>query len=435
MRRGLGLTIAIFVFGVAAFFGLSRTWRGHQLPASPTDPTTVAPPPATFTETLDTLHSGETLSDLFARHKVGGIDFHRLDPALALNPRRLRPGLVFSFRQTLGDSALTHIVVRTTPEQRVTFRRISDGWSAEAQPIRWRPQEMRIEGAIDNSLYEALDAGVSDEQLDSGNRQRLAWDLADVYAWEIDFTRDIRPGDRFQVVFERLLSEDGEVRFGRVLASDLTIAGKSLTAIRFTPSTSRSALYFDADGGSLRRAFLRTPVEFRRISSGFANARFHPILGRVRRHEGTDYAARPGTPVMAAGDGVVLRAGWAGGYGNLIELRHLNGITTRYGHLRGFARKIHRGTRVEQGQVIGYVGSTGLASGPHLHYEFRMNGVAKDSRRVKIGGGAPVPKADRTAFEQERDRLVAALREPPSAVAQPDAIAQQAAATSKPWLP
>jgi murein DD-endopeptidase MepM/ murein hydrolase activator NlpD len=435
MLRGLALSIAALVFGAAAFFGLSGTWPWHRLPASPTDSATAAPPPAIFTETIDTLQQGETLSDLFARHKVGGIDFHRLDPALGLNPRRLRSGLIFSFGQTVGDSAPTHIVVRTTPEQRVTFRRGSDGWNTESQPIRWRPQEMRIEGAINNSLYEALDAGVSNEQLDSGNRQRLAWDLADVYAWEIDFTRDIRPGDRFQVVFARLVSEDGEVRFGRVLASDLTISGKSLTAIRFSPSTSRSALYFDAEGGSLRRAFLRAPVEFRRISSNFANRRFHPVLGRTRRHEGTDYAARSGTPVMAAGDGVVLRAGWVGGYGNLVELRHLNGITTRYGHLRGVARRIHRGARVEQGQVIGYVGSTGLASGPHLHYEFRLNGVAKDSRRVKIGGGAPVPKSDRAAFEQERDRLLLLLRDSTSAVAQPDAIARQAAETSKRWLP
>jgi murein DD-endopeptidase MepM/ murein hydrolase activator NlpD len=435
MRRGLGLFLAVLVFGAAAFFGLSGTWPWQRLPASQRDSASSAPPAPIFTETIDTLDQGETLSDLFARHKVSGIDFHRLDPALALNPRRLRPGLVFSFRQSVGDSLPTHIVVRTTPEQRVTFRRVSAGWSAEAQPIRWRPQELRIEGAIDNSLYEALDAGVSDDQLDSSNRQRLAWDLADVYAWEIDFTRDIRPGDRFQVVFERLVSEDGEVRFGRALASDLTIGGRSLTAVRFTPSSVRSALYFDADGGSLRRAFLRAPVEFRRISSNFANRRFHPVLGLTRRHEGTDYAARPGTPVMAAGDGVVLRAGWAGGYGNLVELRHLNGITTRYGHLRGVARKVHRGARVEQGQIIGYVGSTGLASGPHLHYEFRMNGVAKDSRRVKIGGGTPVPKADRGAFEQERDRLIALLREPNAAIAQPDAIAQQAAKTSKPWLP
>jgi murein DD-endopeptidase MepM/ murein hydrolase activator NlpD len=427
--------MAVLVFVAAGFFGLSGTWPWPRPPASPTNPAGATAPPAIFTETIDTLRLGETLSDLFARHKVEGIDFHRMDPALALNPRKLRPGLVFSFRQSVSDSAPTQIVVRTTPEQRVTFRRISDGWNAEAQPIRWRSQEMRIEGAIDNSLYEALDAGVSNEQLDSGNRQRLAWDLADVYAWEIDFTRDIRPGDRFQVVFERLVSEDGEVRFGRVLASDLTISGKSLTAIRFTPSRSRSALFFDAEGGSLRRAFLRAPVEFRRISSNFANRRFHPVLGRTRRHEGTDYAARPGTPVMAAGDGAVLRAGWVGGYGNLVELRHINGITTRYGHLRGFARKVHRGGRVEQGQIIGYVGSTGLASGPHLHYEFRMNGVAKDSRRVKIGGGAPVGKADRPAFEQERDRLLAALRESADAVVQPDAIAQEAAQASKRWLP
>jgi murein DD-endopeptidase MepM/ murein hydrolase activator NlpD len=236
-------------------------------------------------------------------------------------------------------------------------------------------------------------------------------------------------------VFERLVSEDGEARFGRVLASDLTISGKSLTAVRFSPSSSRSALYFDADGGSLRRAFLRAPVEFRRISSNFAYRRFHPVLGRTRRHEGTDYAARSGTPVLAAGDGVVLRAGWAGGYGNLVELRHLNGITTRYGHLRGLARKVHRGARVEQGQVIGYVGSTGLASGPHLHYEFRMNGVAKDSRRVKIGGGAPVPKSDRAAFEQERDRLMLLLRDSSGTLARPDAIARQGAETSQRWLP
>jgi len=435
MRRGLVLAGAVLVLVTAAFVGLSGSWpEGRLSPASP-DSVTAVPGAEIFTETVDTLERGETLSDLFARHNVGGIDFHRLDPALALNPRRLRPGLVFSFRQTVGDSAPSHIVVRTTPDKRVTFRRVSKSWDAEAQPIRWIPQEIRIEGAIDNSLYEALDAGVSDAQLDTANRQRLAWDLADVYAWEIDFTRDIRPGDRFQVVFERLVSEDGEVRFGRVLASDLTISGKGLTAFRFTPSGSNSALYFDTEGGSLRRAFLRTPVEFRRISSNFTNARYHPVLGRVRRHEGTDYAARPGTPVMAAGDGTVLRAGWVGGYGNLIELRHLNGITTRYGHLRGFARKLRRGVRVEQGQVIGYVGATGLASGPHLHYEFRINGVAKDSRRVKIGGGAPVPHADRQAFEQERDRLTALLRQPTGAAAPSDAIAQQAAETSTQWLP
>ena len=431
--RGLRVSAAAVVFGVSAFFGISGRWPWHRLDSQPVAPIVLPHAPASFTETRDTLRRGETLSDLFGRHKIN-IDFHRLDPSLLLDPRRVPAGLIFSFRWPLGDSAPNHIAVRTSPQLRVIFSRISDGWSAISQPIRWQTQEMRIEGVIDNSLYEALDAGVREDQLDTGNRRRLAWDLADVYAWEVDFTRDVHPGDRFHVVFERMVSEDGEVRVGNVLASDLTISGKSLTAFRFGGGTGRSALYYDDEGGSLRRAFLRAPVEFRRISSNFAGRRFHPVLGRTRRHEGTDYSARPGTPVMAAGDGIVLRVGRAGGYGNLIELRHLNGITTRYGHLRGFARNIRRGVRIEQGQTIGYVGSTGLATGPHLHYEFRMNGVAKDSRRVKLGSGSPVAPQHRAAFEQERDRLLGLLRRSDSIVVQPS-LARQPAETPTRWLP
>lgn len=429
--RGIALPAAALVFSGAAFFGLSGRWPWHRLSAMPAAPAVTSPAPVRFTEVRDTLRRGETLSDLFGRHNVM-IDFHQLDPSLLLNPRRVRAGLIFSFRRMLGDTTPSHVTVRTSPEQRITFSRVATGWSATAQPIRWQSQVTRIEGIIENSLYEALDAGVSDEQLDSGNRRRLAWDLADVYAWQIDFTRDIQPGDRFQVAFERLTSEDGEVRLGRVLAADLLISGKSLTAFRFGGGEGRSALYYDAEGNSLRRAFLRAPVEFRRISSRFASARFHPVLGLTRRHEGTDYSAAPGTPVMAAGDGVVLRAGRAGGYGNLIELRHLNGITTRYGHLRGFARSIRGGVRVEQGQTIGYVGSTGLATGPHLHYEFRVNGLAKDSRRVQLGNGTPVPAGNRVEFEQERDRLLGLLRKPESGS---PALAGQMAEPPTRWLP
>jgi murein DD-endopeptidase MepM/ murein hydrolase activator NlpD len=430
--RKLAAPAATLVLTAAAFLGMEGRWPWPGLSTPTVQQAVIATPPVRLTRIVDTLRRGETLSALFARHKIAGIDFHRLDPALALDPRRLRPGLVFNFLRHEGDTAPSRIMVRTTPEQRVTFSRAVQGWNAEAQPIRWRSEEARIEGAIDNSLYEALDAGVTDEQLDGVNRRRLAWDLADVYAWEIDFTRDIHPGDRYQVVYERMVSEDGEVRVGRVLASDLTISGKSLTAFRFGGGDGRSALYYDTDGNSLRRAFLRAPVEFRRISSRFATARFHPVLGRTRRHEGTDYSANPGTPVMAAGDGIVLRAGRAGGYGNLIELRHLNGITTRYGHLRGFARSIRRGARVEQGQTIGYVGSTGLATGPHLHYEFRMNGVAKDSRRVKLGNGTPVEAGDRDRFQQERDRLLVLLHQATPTV---PALAGQMAESPTRWLP
>jgi murein DD-endopeptidase MepM/ murein hydrolase activator NlpD len=429
--RKLGLPAATLVFGIAAFFGVRTQWPWERS-TTPAAQLASVTAPIRFTQIFDTLHRGETLSELLARHRIAGIDFHRLDPALALNPRRLRPGLVFSFLHHEGDTTPSRISVRTSPEQRVLFSRASQGWNAEAQPIRWRSEEARIEGAIDNSLYEALDAGVSDEQLDAVNRRRLAWDLADVYAWEIDFTRDIQPGDRFQVVYERMVSEDGEVRIGRVLASDLTISGKSLTAFRYGGEDGRGGQYYDADGNSLRRAFLRAPVEFRRISSRFSSARFHPVLGLTRRHEGTDYAAAPGTPVMAAGDGVVLRAGWAGGYGNLIELRHLNGITTRYGHLRGFARNIRRGVRVQQGQIIGFVGSTGLATGPHLHYEFRENGVAKDSRRVKLGNGTPVATAQRAEFDQQREHFIALLHQAAGSV---PALAGQMSESPTRWLP
>jgi murein DD-endopeptidase MepM/ murein hydrolase activator NlpD len=406
-----------------AMVGVRRPWVSAELPVA--RPIVVVGDLST--EVLDTLRRGETLSQLFARQGVLDFDVSRLDVA-ALDPRRLRAGLVFSFRRPAADSLPDRISVRASPEQRVVFRRAVTGWESVVDSIRWRSEPFRIDGDIVNSLYEAIDAQVGDDQLDAAQRQRLAWDLADIYAWQVDFTRDIQNGDKFRVVFDRLISEDGEVRFGRVLASDLTMSGKSLTAFRF--ESGAHSTFYDEGGKSLRRAFLRAPVQFRRISSSFARARRHPVLGITRRHQGTDYAASPGTPVMAAGDGVVLRAGWAGGYGNLIELRHRNGISTRYGHLRGFARGIRSGARVSQGQIIGYVGSTGLASGPHLHYEFRVNGVAKDSRRVALGNGAPVPDAEREAFELERDRLKTMLDGPPSG-----AIASAATDTGERPLP
>ena len=436
--RVLRVSAAAAVLGASAFFGLNGNWPWQRWNVrTAVRPVASVPLPQArprFIEIQDTLRQGETLSDLFSRNKVS-IDFQRLDLSSLLNPRRVRAGLVFNFRQPLSDSTPDQVVVRTSPQQRVVFRRVSGDWTAVAQPVQWQTYETKIEGVIDHSLYVALDAGVSDEQLDSENRRRLAWELADVYAWEVDFTRDIRPGDRFKVVFERMVSENGDVRVGNVLASDLTIGGKSLTAFRFGGGVGRNALYYDADGGSLRRAFLRAPVEFRRISSNFSRRRYHPVLGLRRRHEGTDYSASPGTPVMAAGDGIVVRAGRAGGYGNLVELRHRNGITTRYGHLRGFARNVRRGARVEQGQIIGYVGSTGLATGPHLHYEFRMNGVPKDSRRVKLGSGSPVAPQDREAFARERDRLLILLHKPDTLSSQVPSIARQAAETSTRWLP
>ena len=404
----LKLPAALATFAAAAIFAATGNWPWPRLDVeSPTPLATVAGAPVvTHTEIHDTLGRGETLSEVFERNGVDGVDLSAL--AKAIDPRRLRAGLVFKVRRPAAESLPDRITVRTGPERRVLFTRAAAGWNADVETIEWRPEIVRVSGRIESSLYEALDRDVPDSILPGPERDRLAWELADVvFAWQIDFSRDIQEGDEFQVVVERLVSEEGEVRFGRILASDLELERKHLTAFRFAGNG--APRFYDRDGNSLKRAFLRAPVQFRRISSNFSRARFHPVLGRTRRHEGTDYAASTGTPVMAAGDGTVIRAGRAGGYGNLVEIQHRNGITTRYGHLSRIATR--RGARVSQSQVIGYVGATGLASGPHLHYEYRVGGIAKDSRRVVLGAGAPLDRRERAAFEAERDRLSAVLYE------------------------
>jgi len=405
MRR-IRLAVPFALLGFGAWFGLTDDWPWHRLHVA-------APIVVDFAyeESADTLHGGETVDELLARQRVRGLDLQDIADRFGFDPRRVRAGLVFNFVRPRTDSVPSGFSVRTGPEQRLRFVRADGSWQAEAEAIAWRPEVVRIAGPIDNSLYLALDAQVADELLAAGERQRLAWDLADVYAWSVDFTRDIRAGDTFQVVLEREVSDEGEIRFGRVLAADLQVAGKRLTAFRFEQENGAAAFY-DAEGQSLKRAFLRTPVQFRRISSSFNRARRHPVLGMTRRHEGIDYAADVGTPVMAAGDGVVRQAGRAGGYGNLVEIRHANGIVTRYGHLSRILTR--SGARVTQGQVIGRVGATGLTTGPHLHYEFRVNGAARDSRRMDLGNGAPVARAERSSFELERNRLTALLYPAPA---------------------
>ena len=393
--------VALAIVSLGAWAALTGAWPWRRLLVA--DPIVVA---NAWAESADTLRRGETISELLARQGVVGIDLQGIAARTKLDPRRARTGLVFNFRRPRLDSLPSTFTVRTGADQRVQFDRSADGWTTEVQPIFWRSEVVRIDGPIDNSLYLALDDGVDEQLLGRGERERLAWDLADIYAWSVDFTRDIRAGDRFQVLLEREVSEEGEVRFGRILASDLTINGRTLTAFRFEGADGNPS-YYDADGESLRRAFLRAPLQFRRISSSFNRARRHPILGYARRHEGTDYAANYGTPVLAAGEGTVVTAGRSGGYGNLVELRHANGITTRYGHLSAIL--VRRGARVTQGQVIGRVGATGLATAPHLHYEFRVNGVARDSRRMDLGNGKPVPAAERPEFDTERVRLAALL--------------------------
>jgi murein DD-endopeptidase MepM/ murein hydrolase activator NlpD len=228
-----------------------------------------------------------------------------------------------------------------------------------------------------------------------------------VYEYRVDMSKDLQVGDRFRVLAERSVSPAGATRAGRLLAASLTLSGQEHEAIRF--ERGGRGEFYDANGKSLRAAFLRAPLEFRRISSSFGFRR-HPILGDLRKHKGTDYAASSGTPVRAIGEGVVQRAGWGGGYGNVLEIRHPNGYVSRYAHLRGFARGIRKGTRVGIGQQVAYVGSTGLSTAPHLHFEVLVGGVHRDPRiALRDKAGFPIAARERGAFGALRSRLLAAM--------------------------
>lgn len=266
-----------------------------------------------------------------------------------------------------------------------------------------------VTGTIRSSLYAALNQ-FSDGVLPKGQRLRLAWLLADIYEYRVDMSRDLQVGDKFGVVVERVQEPTGAVYASKILGATMELSGKEIQAIHFRSNVAGGE-WFDAEGKSMRAAFLRAPLNFRRISSVFG-MRKHPVLGRWRAHKGTDYAAASGTPVQAIGDGVVIFAGRKGGYGNVIDIRHRNGYVSRYAHLRGFAKGVRRGARVGIKQTIGYVGMTGLASGPHLHFEVLVSGVQKNPRvALQMKGGDPIGSSERGTFLQQRSRALAFLKD------------------------
>ena len=269
---------------------------------------------------------------------------------------------------------------------------------------------LAITGTITSSLYNALnESGVG--VLPPSARHQLAWSLADIFEYKVDMSRDLHQGDKFHLLVERLQKPNGAIIVNKILGARLALSNSHspLEAIHFDPPGGGSTQYYDASGMSLRAAFLRAPVAFRRISSIFG-ARKHPIFGEWRNHTGTDYAAAMGTPVRAIGDGVIIFAGKKGGYGNMIDIRHRNGMVSRYGHMRNFATGIKPGTRVAMGSTIGFVGMTGWATGPHLHFEIRVDGVAHDPKlALQSRGGEPIPASERALFQKMRNQTLASL--------------------------
>ena len=347
------------------------------------------------------VRSGDSLSTIFDHYKLSP---QQLQDVLAVQDAkkmltRLYPGdelnLYISDQQRL--LGLRYDVDETRTYQIATSTRGLDG------QIINKPVEMRVAhatGVINDSLFLAAQkAGLSDN---------LTMELAGIFGWDVDFALDIRQGDSFSVIYEEVYQHGRKLRDGKILAAEFVNQGHSYRAVRYTDANNRTD-YYSTDGKSMRKAFLRTPVAFSRISSRFNLKRKHPILNRIRAHKGVDYAAPRGTPVKATGDGKVIMRRVNGGYGKTIIIQHGSRYSTLYGHLNGYARGIHYGTHVRQGQVIAYVGSTGLATGPHLHYEFRINGVHRNPLTVKLPDAAPLAAKYHADFDASIQPYLAQL--------------------------
>lgn len=362
-------------------------------------------PPA---EWLDTraLRPGQTLGEILAAASVAATEINSLLLAFRehANPRALRPGAEVTVRRASRDGELRAIDVRLNPDSTVRLSRDEFGWSSAIVETPVWVDTIYGSGRIleDDNLWFALGRDPALAGLPPEDVAYIIDALDRIYQWRVDFSRQIQPGDYYRLAFRREVRPDGSMRAGHIVAAELYNGGKSIAAIRFDPDGDGSADYYDYEGKSLRGAFLKKPLEFRRISSVFTRGRKHPILGVWRAHRGVDYAASSGTPVYATGSGTVTFRGWKGGYGNLVEVRHAGGFVTRYGHLRSFAVGVRVGRRVSQGQTIGYVGMTGLATGPHLHYEMLNNGHAVNPLGVNIPAGEPIPEAARERWVAAR---------------------------------
>jgi murein DD-endopeptidase MepM/ murein hydrolase activator NlpD len=304
------------------------------------------------------------------------------------------------FGVALGPDGLLSAFTYGIDELR-TLRVVRRGAELRADVLtrRYDTRTAVVAGRIDSSLFEAVEA--------AGEEDQLALDLADVYAWDVDFNTEIQRGDSFRVVVEKQFLDGAFARNGQILAAELTRGDRVLRAFRHEGAGGGG--YYDAEGRPLRRAFLRSPLRFTRISSRFSRSRLHPVLHVRRAHLGVDYAAPIGTPVNAAGDGLVAATGWAGGYGRTVRIRHANGYETLYGHLSRI--DVRPGQRVAQGARIGAVGATGIATGPHLDYRMRRDGRFVDPLRVVSPPAPPVPAGERAAFDDALRRASALLAE------------------------
>ncbi|MEX2311931.1 MAG: peptidoglycan DD-metalloendopeptidase family protein [Rhodospirillales bacterium] len=387
----------------------------HVVEPMPSPP--VISQPAVYHQRIE-VGQGDTLAELLVKAGVDRTEAHYAIKALSeyFNPRRIRNGqdLTLTFESAplsvdtpVQNESDTFIGMALEPDYKTEVRvaRTADGnFQAEQHKKELQRKPVHAAGLIENSLYVAgRDAGVPAVVIARMIR---------LLSWDVDFQRDIRTGDGFEVMYERVLDASGKAVYnGAVTYAALTLSGKRINVYRYTLDDG-TVDYFDEAGKASRKALMRTPIDGARLSSTFGK-RKHPILGYTRMHKGVDFAAPTGTPIYAAGNGTVAFAGRKGGYGNYVLLRHNGTYETAYAHMNGFARGIRTGTRVEQGQIIGYVGTTGRSTGPHLHYEVLMSGNQVNPLRVKMPSGRSLEGKELAGFQEfraEQDRLLASLK-------------------------
>ena len=347
------------------------------------------------------VQNGDTLSTLFAQVGLGASTLHDVINSSkdAKQLTRLKVGQVLDFNFG-ADGQLETIHSKLSDLESITLSKNDKGFSFKREVVKPDVETTYARGVINSSLFlSAKRAGLS---------HSLTMDLANVFGYDIDFAMDIREGDEFELIYERKVVNGKQVGTGNILSARFTNRGKTFTAVRYTDKQGNSS-YYNANGESMRKAFIRTPVDFARISSRFSTGRRHPVLNKIRAHKGVDYAAPRGTPIKAAGDGRVTLAGRNGGYGNTVIIQHGQRYRTLYAHMNGFAKGVRTGSHVKQGQIIGYVGTTGLSTGPHLHYEFQVNGVHVDPLSQKLPMADPIAKSEKARFLQISKPLMAKM--------------------------
>ena len=350
------------------------------------------------------VEKGQSLYEIFKRHGFDPRELFHVKEALAgvHSPREFRSGQPYEIHVD-PEKRLHAFVYWVSDDSLVRVTRAGEGYQAEKLNLEYEKKILCLEGSIEDNLIASMGGGQQN--------LLLALNLSDIFAWDIDFTTALRKGDTFRILVEGLYRDGEFKKYGSILAAEFVNDGALSRAYRF--EVDGRADYYDTEGRSLRKAFLKAPLSFRRVSSGFSKSRLHPVLKIRRAHNGTDYVAPKGTPVSAIGNGQVQAAGHQGGYGKLVVIRHPNGYKTFYGHLSGIAKGVRKGAGVTQGQLIGYVGSTGISTGPHLHFEMRVNDRPVNPRKVEIPAGQPVPEALLASFNAARDGLAGQLASAP----------------------